>query len=827
MKKSSKKLLIYVLSFVLPVVVFLCCCAFLGIFPFGEKTILVSDMLVQYSTMFLFYKRLFSEGASIFYSFGAACGTPVLDMFSYYLASPFNLILLLFSEANITEAILIFVLLKFGLSGLTFSIFLIKKFHKNDISIVAFSLCYALMAYAVAYFYNVMWLDALIWLPMIILGIERIFVRKKPLLFYGSLAIAIFSNWYTGYMLCIFSGIYALYVVFRRKFNKKLLKSRMKSFFSVCGYGILAVTTCAVLLLPVFFELGNHEKTYMGEEKVNFEIFDLCSKFLIGANDFEQITSEINETFENLPALYCGIPMLLLAIMYFFNSKINKREKIAGGSVLIIGFISFYFQFFNMIWHGFNGNIWYPYRYSFLFSFFLLLIAYRCWLRIRGVNKKKFLKIIAIIGVIIVMIEKFNYSYIQRTNVVLTTSCFIAISVTFYLVLYKKYRMTAAFIGIIIFEIFVNSLLSIATYNFYSRDLWYNMLELSKNAIDSIQDDGFYRILADDDLMFNLGLVCGYNSINFSSSTSKTIVTDFLERFEGALKFYNHCMVFPNMPVRNMLMGNKYIIEFNEDYSDFQMEKQEEVLSIGFLADKEIRNFEFKEEENAFEFQNRLIQTILNKEIDCFEKVEYDERILENILLEEDNYRVLDDCATISYILTNVNDKVYMQFFDSDADIYVNGVKAEFEVYNRQIVLIEDIEGKAEVKFIMKKGEYNRKDPVFYVLNEGVFSEVYKELSHDELKLEKFSDTYLLGKIDKRSEDKVLFLSISNDPGWTVKVNGTKEKTFTISGAFMGVEVPEGSSTIELIYFPYGLKLGGIISIFSIFFVIFFQKKLK
>ena len=757
------------------------------------------------------------------YSFGASCGTPILDMFSYYLASPLNLILLLFPVANITEGILTLTLLKFGLSGLTFSIFLTKKFHKSDSSIVAFSLCYALMSYAVVYFYNVMWLDALIWLPLIILGIERLFVRKKPLMFYSSLVIGIFSNWYTGYMLCIFSGLYGLYVVFRHKFNKKILWSRIKSFLKMCGYGILAVTTCAFLLLPSFLNLQNHEKTEMSSESINFEIFDLTSKFFVGASNFEQITSEINESFENLPPVYCGIAILLLAIMYFLNSKIKKREKIASGFMLLCGFLSFYLQFINMIWHGFNGNVWYPYRYTFLFTFFMILLAYKSWIHITNFEIKKMIKLAGILTIIAIVVEKFEYPYIQRGNVVLTLTCLICFGIIFYFIIRKK-EMKIVFIWLVVFEIFANAWLSISSYGFCDRNEYYNLLNSCQKAVEELPKDDFYRALIDDNLAYNFGLIYGYNSINYSSSTLKNSIKNFFEPLEGVKNFENHLLVFANMPVRNMLLGNRYIINLNEDYSDYTIAEQES-LEIGFLVDKELENFVVDETKNAFEIQNELIQKMLRKNIICFERVKYQQMLLENIIREEKLYPSMSDYSTILYIFEELPQKTYMQFFDTNVDVYVNDVKQVFKRSDKKIVTLEDIGKRIEVKFVIKnKGVREWEDPVFYVLNESAFSKVYSELAQGNLKVEKLSDTYLRGRIPNVAENKILFLSIPSDPGWRIKVNGENITPIELLDTFIGVDVPKGDSIIEVIYFPKYFKLGVIISVISIFCAIFFQK---
>ena len=68
----------------------------------------------------------------------------------------------LLPEGLIMEFMSYLVILRIGLMGLTFSIYLRKVFGKEDPAALLFSTAYALSGYLAAYNWNVMWLDCLI-----------------------------------------------------------------------------------------------------------------------------------------------------------------------------------------------------------------------------------------------------------------------------------------------------------------------------------------------------------------------------------------------------------------------------------------------------------------------------------------------------------------------------------------------------------------------------------------------------------------------------------------------------------------------------------------
>ena len=101
-----------------------------------------------------------------------------MGIYAYYLASPPSYIVALFPESMITEAILTIELLKVGLCGLTFGIYLESKQYARKTEVLLFSTLYALTSFAVVMQHNLMWTDNLIALPLLVVGIEGLYVWR-------------------------------------------------------------------------------------------------------------------------------------------------------------------------------------------------------------------------------------------------------------------------------------------------------------------------------------------------------------------------------------------------------------------------------------------------------------------------------------------------------------------------------------------------------------------------------------------------------------------------------------------------------------------------
>ena len=165
-----------------------------AVFPIGEGSVLILDLNGQYVSFFEELRNKLLGGGSLLYSWSRTLGGEFLGIFAYHLASPFSLIVCLFPARFITEALLLMFMLKAGACGFTMALYLRSAHPGRKVVTVAFSTLYALSSYAVVQAHNTMWIDELIFLPLLVLGIERLIKEKKFLLYTVSLAYCAMSN---------------------------------------------------------------------------------------------------------------------------------------------------------------------------------------------------------------------------------------------------------------------------------------------------------------------------------------------------------------------------------------------------------------------------------------------------------------------------------------------------------------------------------------------------------------------------------------------------------------------------------------------------------
>ncbi|MDN6627005.1 MAG: YfhO family protein, partial [Pisciglobus halotolerans] len=197
-----KKQWALILSFFIPLLIMLVIHAFKGVYPFGDSSLLTIDLGQQYIDFFSYYREtLLHDPGSLFYSFAKSIGGDMISLWAYYLTSPLNLIFLLLPQSQLSLGVTIITLLKYSLSGLSMAYFLKKAFNGEGLLLVSFAISYALMGYTVVNQFNIMWLDGIILLPLVALGIEYLVFLKRGRFYTLALALALFANYYIGYMI--------------------------------------------------------------------------------------------------------------------------------------------------------------------------------------------------------------------------------------------------------------------------------------------------------------------------------------------------------------------------------------------------------------------------------------------------------------------------------------------------------------------------------------------------------------------------------------------------------------------------------------------------
>ena len=343
-KLKFKENYIYIFSFIVPIMLMVVIYALIGIYLTGDKTIVNSDMYLQYVGFLGHIKDVLKGEANLFYSFSKSLGGNTVGLFAYYMSSPLNLIIGLFPKAYIAETIVVITLIKIGLSSLTFTIYLIQSFKKRDINVIMFSLCYSFMAYNINFQLNIMWLDGVVLLPLVILGVDKLINENKYKLYVISLFIAIVYNYYIGYMICIFSGLYFIYKLI---LNNKVKLIKLGSFI---GASILSVALSAFILIPTVLSLSSGKakfRLFQEAPKLMMSLDEVIAQLFIGNYSLGQIMG-------NYPNIYCGVIITVLGILYFLNKNISRKERILSGIFMFVLLLSIFISTLVLIWHGFD-----------------------------------------------------------------------------------------------------------------------------------------------------------------------------------------------------------------------------------------------------------------------------------------------------------------------------------------------------------------------------------------------------------------------------------------------------------------------------------------
>ena len=387
-KLKFKENYIYIFSFIVPIMLMVVIYALIGIYPVGDKTIVNSDMYLQYVGFLGHIKDVLKGEANLFYSFSKSLGGNTVGLFAYYMSSPLNLIIGLFPKAYIAETIVVITLIKIGLSSLTFTIYLIQSFKKKDINVIMFSLCYSFMAYNINFQLNIMWLDGVVLLPLVILGVDKLINENKCKLYVISLFIAIVSNYYIGYMICIFSGLYFIYKLIS---NNKVELKKLGIF--ICA-SILSVALSAFVLIPTVLSLSSGKakfRLFQELPKLMMSLDEVIAQLFIGNYSLGQIMG-------NYPNIYCGVIITVLGILYFLNKNISRKERILSGIFMFVLLLSIFISTLVLIWHGFDYPVGFAYRFSFLISFLGIVLAYKEFISYENISKLK-IAIIILLGV--------------------------------------------------------------------------------------------------------------------------------------------------------------------------------------------------------------------------------------------------------------------------------------------------------------------------------------------------------------------------------------------------------------------------------------------
>jgi len=791
-------------AFVVPVVVMLVIFAQRGIFPFGEETFLRTDMYHQYAPFFSEFQNKLKEGGSLLYSWNVGMGINFSALYAYYLASPINWVLIFCPRSLTLEFMTYLIVVKTGLCGLSMAWYLRRHCKTQDFGIAFFGIFYALSGYMAAYSWNIMWLDCILLFPVIVYGLERLVRSGKGMLYCVALGISILSNYYISIMTCIFMVLYflALLVLERRMSWEKFLSRSAK--FAL--YSLLAGGLAAAVLLPEVFALQmtasgdiNFPKTFTQY----FPIFDMIARHI------GNVETEIG--LDHWPNVYCGVAVLMFALLYVLCRKIPVKEKAVYGILLLFFYASFSMNVLNFIWHGFHYPNSLPCRQSYIYIFLVLLMCYRAYMYLEETPGRHLLAAFwgAVAFVILAqkLVTEEHFHFIVYYVAVLVLALYLAV-----IYLYRKgprYRMRALLAGLALVAVEAGANMAVTSVTTTSRTSYKKDNAAVEALVDQVlPGDSFFRMEKVTRKTKNDGAWMHFPSVSLFSSTANADLSKLFKKL-GCESSTNAYSITGATPLIDMLFAVRYGVYSEEQKSPLHefVAQQEETwlyenrytLPVGYVVTTNFDNVWSLDVGNPADVQNNLA-TILGAE-----------PVLETVLNTD------ADGKTLSFFPEESG-----EYFAYIGNKKIEKVKAATEsgsktfnnVDRGYLVELGYCPSGFEVTLSAENSSEDMWADVYRVSEEGLRG-VYEALSREPWQLSSWTDTSLAGSVEC-GDYGLLMTTVPYDEGWTVLVDGKKQELEKVLDAFCGVRLKPGRHEVSMSYRPKGLKEGFLISFASV-----------
>ena len=454
-------------------------------------------------------------------------GSDVVGTLNYYcIGDPLDLLSGLVPKTYMEYVYTFFILLRIYLAGLAFSAF---AFYKNvgykETLIGAFT--YSFSGYVLIYgIKHPLFVNAMIYLPMLLIGLDKILKKEKSIMFTIMITISLISNFYFFYILTIAMVLYAMYRVCDLH-KTKLVKKYVTAFFRCTGYYLIGILNAMILFLPVLYAFSNTKRSGVSAFPAILYNKDYYISIFTHIVSYGTIGAQTNLG-------YCSISVILFAILLC-----KKGEKY--NIYRIFSIISCLGLILPIVGFGMTGFSYVANRWIFLFTFVFSMGVARI-LEDRNAIKMKELWL-AVILVILSMIVIVCCTELKGNDVLGIVFLTLALVMLIGSVKTKFLKKSGAYCVIMLFLI-IECTIKMVWIGALSEDAMssqfvprgkVNSIMINK-AIKKIKknDPTLYRIESMDEASSNYGLTNDAATVSSYYSITPSVVSEAMEDLENA-----------------------------------------------------------------------------------------------------------------------------------------------------------------------------------------------------------------------------------------------------------------------------------------------------
>lgn len=868
------------LSFLLPFAV--CTLAFTivsylacgrALYPVADGMILAHDGWHQYYPFLLEYREKLLTGGSLQYTWSIGMGTGYLSLFAYYLASPLNLFSVLLPARFLPEFYAFLTILKLSLAGLFFGYFLKKTYGRNDLTIPFFALLYAFCAWAGGYYWNLMWLDAFALLPLLVAATVSLLKDGRYSLYIFTLALTLWCNYYVAFFCCIFVLLCFIgyCITCWNGFGNFLRRFVRIGLATLLGVGLTAVlllptlqamqttysaTAKEVRLLAMNIADGASGVTEEGQTLLSLLQEETLPGFLQASREVlsNLMTGPQVTKMSGLPNVFCGYSTVILAIYYLFNKKIRLREKLFNCLLLLFLLMSFIFRILDYVWHGFHFPNMLPYRFSFLFSFVLISMAYRAWTLLEQ-PKLWHLFVLLPLGALLIV----NLAGLENTTLLRVLLCAVVLIAT---LLALAIRMAGAkrAATVLLCVLFAGE--SIYCFGIGANQIGYTTRSSYPKESASVQalldyaqensQEPFYRTEVTATQTLNDGALNGYHGASVFTSSANVNFS----RFSRSLGFSswpgsNRFSYYEGTPFTNTMSGIKYLVDRDGAHHDktytslvassgnVNLLSCDSYISLGFMTDTALARFvREKDRYDPIAEQSEMFCLATGLEGELYQPVYHsalhsDEgaSLTEKKSPTSFSYSTLDATqqSELSVDYTMPTRGVYCATTSlsgaNEVKVYINGTYAfTRNIKARALFTLGSLQpgDVVSLRYQVDADKSGTLSLSVAMLDQKLFEAGLETLADEPWVLTQASDTRLAGTVTAR-QDGLFYTSIPYEPGWSASVDGepvtlaagydAKSEDIALTDAVIAFPLVAGEHEIVLTYHAPGLKTGGMVSL--------------
>ena len=812
--------------------------------PFGENSLLSIDLHGQYYPMMA---EKLSDFFSV-WSWDGSLGFSSLVQSAYYTNSIFLILLAPFSGYARIAALDLMIFFKIALAAVFFTYYLEKKHGKRNVFAAVFGVAYALSAYMTAFISQPMWMDIVLLLPLVLLGLEKMMRGESPLSYTLFLALAIFSNFYISFALCLFLVLWFLVTLISEK-------SRSWKALAVCGgkfagFSVIAAMLCAFMLLPLVHGMNNwisSSLSFGGEIKWYHGAAAIADSFSAGVKSSREYGAA---------NVFCGSASILFALLFLLNREIPLKKRLAQFSLAVFLFLSFEINLLDFIWHGLHFPNQLPARQSFLFIFVLLLMAYETILFIKGLSVPK-LGFSFVLSALFFMIGIGKSANAEGRAVSVSVIVIVFLSLFMWRVFEKKTALRRTFSAVLALVLLSESIAcgiyTLCRYAGSTDAVSYAALDADMKTVTDKYESGkddFYRTELTPNFTFNTGQLYGFKGMTYYSSTMNGDIYRLFESLGDRVYAKNVSSVYQPTPMQDMMFGVKYHYMRGGWWIDYakRIEKTEKIsvyespyaLPVAYVVHNDVKDTMTVDEEDpqtyeGIALQGRFISLASGLGEEVVKKALSAEPLTRNGTLNGDYLIATDtDSPTYYYMEFFAQDDGYF-YFDFDFTVgnytaYVNGTSKRTGSCGGTPLTCMGYVKKGDLISVEVKIQGYRtilRGINGWTVDKDALDRAHAALSEGGMQVSSASDTHIEGLVTA-SRDGVLYSSVPAENGWSVYVDGVKQETFDLGLGLLACDIEAGVHMVEYRYLAPGLVPGVCLSVLGaalLFAYCYFEKR--